>query len=48
MLASMDELAIGYYGVIKEFEWERVAIIVHGVNLWTEASIKDNRKVCED
>ena len=38
MLATEADLAIGFFGVIKQFRWRRVAIIEQNENLFTVVS----------
>ena len=38
MLATEAELATGFYGVIKQFGWRKVAFIEQNENLFTEVS----------
>ena len=38
MLATEAELAIGFFGVIKQFGWRRVAFIEQDENLFTVVS----------
>lgn len=39
LLATIEKTAIGYYGVIREFRWRRIAFIVQDENLWTVVSM---------
>ena len=38
MSATETNLAVGFYGVIKHFEWKKVAFIEQNENLFTEVS----------
>ena len=38
MLATESDLAIGFFGVIKQFRWRKVAIIEQNENLFTVVS----------
>ena len=38
MLATEADLAIGFFGVIKQFEWRKVAFIEQDENLFTVVS----------
>ena len=38
MLATEADLAIVFFGVIKQFSWKRVAIIEQNENVFTEVS----------
>ena len=38
LLSAEETLAFAYYGVIKEYEWTRVALIVQNENLFTGVS----------
>lgn len=38
LLSTEETLAFAYYGVIKEFGWKRVALIVQNENLFTVVS----------
>ena len=39
ILLTDDNLANGYYGIIKTYGWKRVAIIVQNEDLFTVVSI---------
>ena len=38
MLATEADLAIGFFGIIKQFEWRKVAFIEQNENLFTVVS----------
>jgi hypothetical protein len=38
LLSTEETLAFAFYGVIKEYEWRRVALLVQNENLFTVVS----------
>lgn len=38
LLSTVDTIAFGFYGVIREYGWRRIAIIVQDENVFTEVS----------
>ena len=46
LLSSARRIALGYYGVIKQYAWRRVALIVQDSGVFTVVSCKLKSYLC--